>query len=446
MKAVLMGCMLVAMSFAAMVPRSAQAAEALVVDDDRAQCHHARFRSIQAAVDKARAGDVIKVCAGRYEEQVTVDKPLEIEGDGAPLMKTVGPDGNADTFGTADCFAAIRPTFDPGTHVIVAPPLDAPSDVPTVLFDLQADDIKLEGFVLQGNDNAALPGRRAAVETSAAHAGYEIQYNVFVANTVATFLRSNGDHASSFHHNCLRESGWGVANNRQPLSDARIHDNASSRTRNFVYEASRCEVLPCTSLIGADRVTFDHNESMEDNQAFLMWFTASTSVLENSVRSARVGVRLFGSNEDLDIVSNELEVSLAGIPQGTLLANRRILIQGNTITGAGTSAGIGMGVGALRESQILDNVVSGVDGEGIAFLAGNTGNLVRGNIVLNSGRNGISAAAGATGNTYELNEIHGSGRIVTTAVDARDGAWPSNVWRANVCETDDPAGSICGVE
>ena len=171
MKARLILCMSVALLFAAMVPRSTQGAEEFVVDDDRAQCHHARFRSIQAAVDKARAGDVIKVCAGRYEEQVTVDKPLEIEGDGARLMKPVTTGDSAEAFDTADCFSATRPTFDPGTHVIVAPPLDAPSGVPTVLFDLQADDIKLEGFVLEGNDNAALPPSRAAVETSALGVG-----------------------------------------------------------------------------------------------------------------------------------------------------------------------------------------------------------------------------------------------------------------------------------
>ncbi len=113
-----------------------------------------------------------------------------------------------------DCFSPTRPTFDPTVHVIVAPRVDAPSGVPTVLFDLQADNIELEGFILHGNDNTALhrPARRAAVETSAAHSGYEIHHNFFVANTVATFLRSNGESPSSFHDNCLRESGWGVAN------------------------------------------------------------------------------------------------------------------------------------------------------------------------------------------------------------------------------------------
>lgn len=455
MKALLITCTLVAMGFAAMVPRSAHAAEGFVVDDDRAQCPHARFSSIQAAVDQANADDVIKVCAGRYEEQVTVDKALEIEGDGASVMKTVTMGDDAENLDATDCFSPTRPTFDLSAQVIVAPPLDAPSNAPTVLFDLQADNIKLEGLVLQGNDNAALPGSRAAVETSAAHSGYEIQYNFFVTNTVATFLNSNGEHPSSFHDNCLRENGWGVANHFQPLIDARVDHNSTFRTRNFVYEQTPgClpSSEPCTSLIGMDRVTFDHNVSKEDNSVFRLAFSTSTTIFENTATSARVGIRLAGANDGLDVVGNHFEVSLGGVVQGSTPplpspTSSKVLIQGNTITGAGTSAGIGMGLRALKDSQILDNVISGLDGVGIGLLAGNSGNLVGRNIILNSGSNGIHAVAGATGNTFELNQIHGSGRIANTGgVDARDEAWPSNIWHGNACETDFPEGAICGVE
>src|SRR4051794_9982691 len=46
------------------------------VDDDRAQCPHAGYTHIQAAVSAASAGDRIVVCPGTYTEQVRVrDKP-----------------------------------------------------------------------------------------------------------------------------------------------------------------------------------------------------------------------------------------------------------------------------------------------------------------------------------------------------------------------------------
>ncbi len=84
-------------------------ARVLVVDDDagRRTCygkHHRRFQfhTIQEAVTAARSGDTIKVCPGRYEEVVTVDKPdLTIKGANAwdfPRRpgRRAAPGGRAD--------------------------------------------------------------------------------------------------------------------------------------------------------------------------------------------------------------------------------------------------------------------------------------------------------------------------------------------------------------
>src|SRR6188508_283780 len=57
------------------------------VDDSFAANDPAKreFTTIQAAVNAASAGDKIKVRAGTYEENVVVNKQLEIEGAGASL-------------------------------------------------------------------------------------------------------------------------------------------------------------------------------------------------------------------------------------------------------------------------------------------------------------------------------------------------------------------------
>ena len=65
---------------------------------------------------------------------------------------------------------------------------------------------------------------------------------------------------------------------------------------------------------------------------------------------------------------------------------------------------------------------------------GDSGNTLRGNTANDNARNGIYAF-GTTENTFEANKMFGN-----AILDARD----RNLWNANQCVTDFPAGSICG--
>lgn len=71
--------------FALAGPALADDREVLLVAADRTVCPAADFTSIQAAVDAARPGSEIRVCAGTYAEQVTITKnDLRIRGEGEP--------------------------------------------------------------------------------------------------------------------------------------------------------------------------------------------------------------------------------------------------------------------------------------------------------------------------------------------------------------------------
>jgi parallel beta-helix repeat protein len=68
----------------------------ILVDDDRAQCKKADFTTIQAAVTAASPGTTILVCAGTYQESVTITtNDLRIRAKGAP--GTVVLDGMGQT-------------------------------------------------------------------------------------------------------------------------------------------------------------------------------------------------------------------------------------------------------------------------------------------------------------------------------------------------------------
>jgi len=84
----------------------------IFVDDDHVQCPGAQYSSIQAAVTAANPGDTINVCSGTYNEQVTVNKKLNIQGFDAnnmnqPVIKPNAVVANSTSTATGNPIAAI---------------------------------------------------------------------------------------------------------------------------------------------------------------------------------------------------------------------------------------------------------------------------------------------------------------------------------------------------
>jgi hypothetical protein len=116
-----------------------------VVDDDHLQCLDAQFTSIQAAVQSAAPGDTIQVCAGTYQETVTIDKP------------------NLKLFSTPRQAAVIK----------------APAVIPTVagaIVEVQAAGTRLERFTITG------PGGGPC---------NSLRYGVYVGDQASADIREN---------------------------------------------------------------------------------------------------------------------------------------------------------------------------------------------------------------------------------------------------------------
>lgn len=91
-----------------------------VVDDDGlgtfTDCNapNPTFSTITAAVAVAAAGDVIRVCPGVYNEQVTIGKSLTIRGDNGAIVKPGPMAANTTSLSTAAPIAAAIVVTPPG--------------------------------------------------------------------------------------------------------------------------------------------------------------------------------------------------------------------------------------------------------------------------------------------------------------------------------------------
>jgi nitrous oxidase accessory protein NosD len=85
----------------------AQNSASILVDDDKVQCPTAAFTTIQAAIDAASPGEHIRVCAGTYHEQLTINKSLTLGADNGVVLIPMAISANATGSTQSDQIAAV---------------------------------------------------------------------------------------------------------------------------------------------------------------------------------------------------------------------------------------------------------------------------------------------------------------------------------------------------
>jgi hypothetical protein len=373
-----------------------------VVDDDGVQCADADFASIQAAVTAAQNSkdvDMVRVCPGFYSESVTISESVMI-GKQPLTLKAA----DRDAIDSLDCFQSTLPELDADQYAIVAPP-----DQTAPAFALAANDVDLSGFVIQN--------RSTGMTTSESFSGYRVHHNLFAKNRLGIEFDSGATEASRqesrFDHNCLRENSWGLTV-FGALIQARIDHNATFKTVERAFQAA-------PGLV--ENVTFDHNESRREGNAYLIQHSTASRIIDNTLEF--VGATTIGTgtiaiqvgtpglpnvpqNQDLEISRNVLVydpglppatgIGFASLPNGD--RSTGVLVSSNTITGYQTGIAIGgpptVGVttGSLTNSQFLDNVTSNNTQRGIRLRGGNDTLVFRGNVANDNGAYGIDAQCG----------------------------------------------------
>lgn len=294
------------------------------------ECQNADSPTIQGAVALAAPGDTVHVCPGLYTETVGVDKPLALNGS--------GPDPHIRT-GDLTQEAVVTPATALG-------------------FVLLAPEIVLEGFTIR----AASIG----VRTDRLSAGYLIRKNLFVSNTTAVQIASDGTLPSIVRENTFR------ANRRFAI----FNNAPSGALQNTGIELNE----------------FDRDQSAIS----LSGQVVDVSIANNSFFENRLtGVFVNGSR--IDVSHNIFE--------GVTLSIRVVGTQPNRVLYNDVRLGQVNGIALFggRLAAVEFNRVVQAAGDGIS-LQGYISGAVRGNHVEASGRHGIHLFNGTRNSLFEVNK------------------------------------------
>ena len=273
----------------------------ILVDDDGVQCPGART-SIQDAVNSAASGDTIRVCAGTYFEEVTIDSTktgLRLTGQGlvqlkAPLLG-ISPSG----------------------------------------FKVEADSVQIEYFEISGfGDQCGIlvTGQRALVQNNDVHHNH---FGICLQAGAQTRVRTNFVHQNAFAGISTTDgSANEISGNRVIGSDDGI------------------------AVQGDSDSVIHHNFVRGHRESAIAVSGSGTIVRNNTVRLAALGIVMFLSG-GAEAVSNNIQDTLVGLVAFDCVG---CTVSRNTVTqnnpGGVFPDGGGIFLEAIDASTIVQNSAS----------------------------------------------------------------------------------------
>ena len=210
--------MLVAPASAGRTPSSPfqSARHVLRVDDDGAECRHADFTTIQAAVDAASSGMTILVCPGTYHESVTIAKSdLRIRAKGP--RRAVVLDGNAQML-----FAGFYIQNASGN----------------LITGFRIQNFHEAGILLDNGDgnrirkNVTTGGHHDGIELRLGSSGNRIEHNRSIDNLAGNAcgiqIRDAGSTGNKLRYNVSINNNWGVRVGFGATGNVVFHNRATN--------------------------------------------------------------------------------------------------------------------------------------------------------------------------------------------------------------------------
>ena len=246
------------------------AANTIAVDDDgmasATDCDatDTAFMTIATAVTAANPGDTVKVCPGNYPESLTINKTLTLLG----------------ALSGVDAGNGMR-TGLPATESVIS------SNAGRSPLYLQANNIIVDGFTVQGNTNANQFGTGILVQ--ATRTGTQLLNNIVQNNIIGIIPTSE----TTIRRNLIRNN-----NNPGPAGGSGIYNDVGSNLTNLVIDSNTLSgnnnsavLLDRTGKITTS-VTISNN-NMSGNGSGVVFFNVSNAAITGNTITGSAGSQLF---------------------------------------------------------------------------------------------------------------------------------------------------------
>lgn len=313
---------------------------------------HARYCSINAAIAAASAGDVIRVAAGTYAEDVVIDKAITLKGAKAGVNAGVGNARDASS----------------GESIIVPATAEAGMSLDSTgkaVVEITSDGVSLDGFVIDADNPAlssgvALNGADPDVAAGIFARGSDIVLqNLVIRNATYVGIDGYNDSGASGGNlirnnrfsNLTSPSAWGRGIIVEENFYAQISGNLMDQVRvgvqtNNYHLAAPNGFMPSISgnEIHATRTGIFHN---------LVWHDGTTWTFANNTIRASAHAAQTGA--------------WSGVWVASMQETQTVVIESNTIDASALT-----GSGRSSAGYLLDNITSSaasstmIDGGGVS--------------------------------------------------------------------------------
>jgi len=365
------GTIVLCVAAALIAPRKAVGAITIVVGQNAA-CEGAQFAKIQDAVNAASPGDTIQICPGLYAEQVTIGKPLVVNGNNGAIVRPSGVAANTTGLVSGQSIAAIL-LVENTTDVTIrnvtvdgtAADINACSpDLVGVFFrnaSGQLTRMAVRNAKLSSNLNGCQSGSAILVQSGGGQTSvvdiaessiHDYQKNGITANEVGTDVTIEGNVVTGLGPTT------GAAQNGIQIGFGAEGTIRHNTVANHIWS-------PCVSV---DSCTATAND-------ILVFQSDGVSVHDNTIGVSQTAVAIVGNGAN--VFDNDIFDS--HIFDGVELIGDHNTAQRNHITQSDQAAVLVAG----NSNIVRDNVIN-EPAVGVLKIAGSTGNFIAFNTYYNT--------------------------------------------------------------